>query len=152
MTEIIKMAKNKFVLVDEDDYDYLMQWNWHFFGGYAKNAKQGFMHRLLMNPGDLYVDHANGNKLDNRRANLRVCTHSQNMMNRPMSSSNSSGYKGVFFNKQCNKWMSLISANGKSNYLGLFTCKHKAALAYNEAAIKYHGEFATLNQVTEFSN
>lgn len=93
-----------------------------------------------------YIDHINGNKSDNRVENLRECNNSQNSTNKNKQSNNTSGYKGVF--RQGNKWRACIRKDGHKYNLGNFACKHEAAKAYNEAALKYHGEFAYLNIIS----
>lgn len=105
------------------------------------------MHRLIMNtPFGMETDHKNGNRLDNRRNNLRVCTHSENQRNRPNPNrNNKSGYKGVYWHED--RWIARIWFNSESIYLGRHTNKIKAARAYNEAALKYHGDFARLNAI-----
>jgi len=87
------------------------------------------------------IDHINGDKLDNRRENLRSATRSQNKMNSGKPKNNTSGYKGVCWYKRGNKWRAQIGINGKLKHLGYFEDKEEAAKAYKKAAEKYHGEF-----------
>ena len=106
------------------------------------------MHRLIMNaPKDLLVDHKNGNGLDNRKSNLRFCTKQQNQMNqRPQRNNKYSSFKGVCFMKgKRNPWTAHIGLNNKLIHIGYFPSEIEAATAYNESALKYHGEFARLN-------
>lgn len=92
------------------------------------------------------VDHRNTDSLDNRRANLRLATHSQNSCNSRRDKSNTySRYRGVSFSKRKQKWFAAIRANGKKMWLGYFETEIDAARAYDAAAKKYHGEYATLN-------
>jgi hypothetical protein len=92
------------------------------------------------------VDHTNTNSLDNRRANLRLATPSQNSCNSRRDKSNTySRFRGVSFSKRKGKWFAAIRANGKKIWLGYFQTELDAARAYDEAARKYHGEFARLN-------
>jgi hypothetical protein len=93
------------------------------------------------------IDHKNGNTLDNRKVNLRKSTHSQNLANRGLQRNNSSGFKGVTYDKSTFGWKARIQVNGKYVYLGQFKEKIKAAIAYNNAALKYFGEFAVFNEV-----
>lgn len=110
------------------------------------NRKNLLLHRLVMNePADLEIDHVNGDKLDLRKINLRKCTRMQNSDNIGHRSNNTSGFKGVIWDKRNKKWKSIIGHNNKQIYLGRFENKEDAATAYNEAATKYHGEFAKLN-------
>ena len=93
------------------------------------------------------MDHRNRDTFDNRKENHRICTRAQNVCNVEKYSGKSSQYKGVSFHKQCEKWVSSITRNGEFTYLGLFRKEIDAALAYNEAAERLHGEFAYLNDV-----
>ncbi len=93
------------------------------------------------------IDHKNRIRDDDSWGNLRESTHSQNKANVGIMSNNSSGYKGVSWSKNNNKWIVNIMINGKSKYLGLYTDKKIAALAYNKAAEKLHDKFAVLNDI-----
>lgn len=148
----IKLSQNQRAKVDNVDYQYLNQWKWSLTShGYAlrmtKEGKAIYMHKLVNNtPDGFQTDHANGDRLDNRRENLRSCTISQNRMNsRIMSKYNTSGYRGVYWHKQHGKWNARIQVNKKGIHLGLFTDKIEAAKAYDIAAVEHHGEFASLN-------
>jgi hypothetical protein len=92
-------------------------------------------------------DHANRDRSDNRRCNLRPVTRRQNQCNVAKRQSNTSGYIGAHWSREHKKWMCQISVNGKRKHLGYFANKEEAAKAYNKAARKYHGKFATLNEV-----
>jgi hypothetical protein len=113
------------------------------------DGKQYPAHRLafLYCTGEMpeEIDHANGCRSDNRFANLRSCTRSQNNANRRSSGRNTSGYKGVTFSKANKAWIAAITVAGKHYYLGSFPDKTEAAKAYDKAAIEYFGEFATPN-------
>ena len=107
MTKSIPLTKGKFALIDDEDYDWLMQWKWVYSNGYAfrwskggkKYRKGTFMHRMICNTSvGMLTDHINGNKLDNRRSNLRICTASDNQANRIKLHKTSSSFKGVSFN------------------------------------------------------
>lgn len=152
-----KKGKGIFVLVDDEDFDYLNQWKWGFSNrGYASRPKwllprklnkqtTVYMHRLILNFPILEVDHINGNKLDNRKENLRLVNDYQSALNRGKHRDNKSGYKGVSWVKRDGKYKAEITINKQYNYLGLFDSKEEAAKAYDEMANKYHGEYAKLN-------
>ena len=151
----ITLTKGKFALVDADEFASLNQWKWYFHQGYAaRGDKSGgknkivLMHRQIAGtPEGFDTDHINGDRLDNRKANLRICTRAQNNMNRQPISGKSSKYKGVSWAKREQKWRASISVNNKAKHLGYFDNQEKAALAYNNAAIKHSGEFSILNEV-----
>jgi hypothetical protein len=114
---------------------------------YLDGEYQGYesVHRIISGcPPGMVVDHVNGNGLDNRRFNLRVCTHTQNMQNRKIHRNNQSGFKGVYFDPQVQglPWRAQITANGKKHYLGRFSSPISAHQAYLKAAERFHGEFA----------
>jgi hypothetical protein len=123
------------------------------------NSASIYMHRLVMNVGNLkdnpniFVDHINHNKSDNRKVNLRIANKSQNCQNRFKKRLTEAKYKGIYLQSKYNKHptdkyiKAVIIANGKRYFLGTFETQEQAALAYNEAAIKYHGEFAQLNVI-----
>ena len=147
-------AKNHYqVMVDDKDFDWLNQFNWHAdkYGSVAswlgnKKNKRILMHRFILKaPANMEVDHIDRNRLNNQRSNLRLATSSQNKCNRGARKDNTSGYKGVSWHKQRNKWTARIKAGDIYKSLGLFETKKDAAIAYNQAAIIYQGEFAFLN-------
>lgn len=149
----ISLTKGKFAIVDDEDYEHLMQWKWYYASiGYAvrlalPRGSRILMHRVILTPPiGMVSDHINGDRLDNRRCNLRVCTYSQNMMNKKKSWGNSR-YKGVSWSKKYQKWEGHIMVEGKKKFLGYFDTEEVGALAYNEASMKLHGEFGCLNKV-----
>jgi hypothetical protein len=93
------------------------------------------------------IDHCNGDKLDNRRCNLRDATTSQNKANEGLRKNNTSGFKGVYWSKWAGKWMAGIKVNYKRIHLGYYMRKVDAARAYNRAARRYFGKYAQLNKV-----
>lgn len=95
------------------------------------------------------IDHINRKKDDNRWVNLRECTHAQNTRNSEKSKNNTSGYKGVCWNKRAKKWQAAICFKGKVKGLGHYNNKQDAAKAYNDKAKELFGEFAYLNKVEE---
>jgi hypothetical protein len=147
------------ILVDEQDYDELIKYSWHIKANtntsYAVRNKtingkrtKVYMHRSILQAKDgQVVDHRNGDGLDNRRTNIRLCTREQNNRSVSKRRTNTSGYKGVTWHGQRKKWQAYIKFNGIKKSLGLYINKHVAAQAYNVAAKNYHGEFAILNEV-----
>lgn len=106
------------------------------------NGKQELLHRFITNPpNNKYVDHINHNTLDNRIANLRVCTQVENMRNARLKKNNTSGHAGVYKHNQNDTWVAKIKVNYKSIYLGSFTNKSDAIKAREEAEVTYFGEF-----------
>lgn len=157
----IRLTHGKVALVDDEDFEYLNQFKWcvHRHSGkhpYAARhtpwcdgkRKYILMHREIMNPPiNMQVDHKNRDTLDNRRGNLRICTNRENSMNSARYINNACGFKGVILDKSCAKWRARITIGGKKIHLGMFGDLRKAALAYNNAAIKYFGKFARLNEI-----
>lgn len=153
----IKLTQNKFTIVDDSDYEWLNQYKWYFSqqrgSGYSHRTpfingkkKMVSMHRFILGvENNMEVDHINGNGLDNRRSNLRISTHQQNICNQKLRFDNTSGYKGVSLDKRYRKWKSFIYTKNKQHGLGYYSNIKEAAKAYNQAALKYFGEFARLN-------
>jgi len=96
-------------------------------------------------PKNKYVDHINGNSLDNRKSNLRLCSHGENKMNSIIAKNNTSGYKGVSYHIGHKKWVTTIQKNKKVVFRKEFNNKKDAAIAYNINALKYHQQFANIN-------
>jgi hypothetical protein len=155
--KFIPLTQGKEAIVDDEDFEWLSQYNWYFNDGYAcreiRVAKKrlGYtrMHRDIMgNPVRRMVDHANRNGLDNRRCNLRLATKGQNNANAAKRDSVHSQFKGV---SKCNgrkkPWIARASLSGKPRTIGFFATEEEAAIAYNVAAQLFYGEFARLNPV-----
>jgi hypothetical protein len=104
------------------------------------------LHRFLLNPPTGFdVDHISNDKLDNRRCNLRVCTHQQNMFNQKKRCTNTSGYYGVSLLKSCGRYEAYINISGKKKYLGLYKTAEEAAEVRDREARRLYGKYAKLN-------
>ena len=140
----------KSIILDPED-EYLrpsLFWRSNKYPGLTHEGKQKYLqHVLLAVPEGMYVDHINGNKSDYRKSNLRLCSKSQNNCNVGVRLDSVTGFKGVYWNSTKKRFQASIQIAGKRRYLGTFSDPKIAALAYNEAALKYHGEFAFLNEV-----
>lgn len=154
----IPLTKGLCAIVDADDYDTLMRWNWYSWCGKAatyaiRNApltdgKRGtlHMHRVIMDaPDNMRVDHINHNGLDNRRANLRLCTNAENSRNTTSAKGSLSKYLGVSWDSGSGKWRAHIRIKGGRLALGRFFDEAEAARAYDAAARLHHGVFANPN-------
>lgn len=130
-------------LIDLEDIEKVKNEDWHKTnGGYVLNSKGKQMHRIIIDcPENKFIDHINHNKLDNRKHNLRIVTKQQNAFNMKKPSTNTSGYKGVGFHKQRNKWRARIMVDNKDISLGLYDTIEEAIKARKEAEIKYFGEY-----------
>ena len=131
-------------IIDEEDYNKFVKDNSFCLSkyGYVRSGKHKYLHRLIMNaPDDKQVDHINGDKLDNQKSNLRICTHQENSMNVGKQKNNTSGFKGVTFDKHAQKFQAQIVIDGKKKYLGLFEKAEDAFKAYCQAGKKHHGDF-----------
>jgi hypothetical protein len=159
-----RYANKYFALVDDEDYDFLMQWNWavakvheKFYVSRKINDKHIYIHRVIMKAEKHQeIDHIDNNPLNNQKSNLRFCTRSQNIANR--KSRGKSKYLGVSkrikrYIKQDGKiveyiyWEVGLRARKQRLFRGMYRTEIAAAIAYNKAALKYHGEFAKLNNI-----
>lgn len=149
------------ILIDVEDLDKVLARPWRVNKNWSNNhyaiahtpmvkkkRKVLRMHSFLLDID--FVDHINGNGLDNRKSNLRKSDHKTNAQNRQnLRKTKTSKYKGVFFWKRSKKWHSGIVVNGKLKRLGLFSTEKEAALCYNKAALKHFGQFAFINQIKD---
>ena len=159
----IPLTQGKLAIVDDADAQWLSRFRWHavriyktYYAATTDPAarKRIYLHRAIMRPSEgLEVDHINGNGLDNRRENLRICSHRDNLCNQRRQEGRDSLYRGVTLDKraikQVHPWLAQIKAHGQHYNLGRFATQESAALAYNNAARRFHGEFAQLNEVPD---
>lgn len=159
----IPLTQGEVALVDDEDYVYLSQFKWFVRKKKNENTcyagrcvringriKQVLMHREILNtPKGVLVDHKDHNGLNNQRDNIRNCDYGQNSSNRVTASK--TGYLGVSYydkkRKKTKPYRATIYHNGKNRHLGTFRTPEEAAIAYNNAASLYHGEFAHLNVI-----
>ena len=145
-------------LIDDEDYEKVKDYRWYvvvdedrrYVRAHEKkseNYSKVRLHRLIMNySGNMFVDHINGNGLDNRKENLRICTNSENNMNSIKRKKGTSVYKGVSFDKSRNKYESYITINKKKIHLGRYETEEQAAQAYNNVVENHFGRFARPNE------
>ena len=157
-TRTLPLSKDRVALVDDEDYEMLSHWKWHLIttktGEYAcRNIHwpargYGFkimLHRAILLPSpDEQIDHINGDGLDNRRCNLRLCTQTENSRNQ-RKTRGSSRYKGVCWSANRKRWQVDIKSPERRIFLGYFTDETQAGLAYDQAARDLFGDFACLN-------
>ena len=156
--QTIQLTRGAVAIVDDEDFERLSIWKWQLFNnGYAGRQgrtidgikeKPRYMHRCLLSPpAGPEVDHVNGNRLDNRRSNLRIATRQQNGMNKSVSKNNKLGIKGVSFDPSRGKFSARITVAPKYLYLGRFDTADEARVAYESAATKHYGEFARITSL-----
>ena len=156
----IPLGKGHVAIVDDEDYERLSKFHWFSYKGnsttYAQRHKIGIprngsrplilMHREIMHVSDpkVMVDHKDGNGLNNQRSNLRICTNGQNKQNGTVYKNSKTGFRGVTYRKDLNKFRSKISFNGKEIHLGYFDTALEAAQVRDRKALELHGEFARM--------
>jgi len=127
-------------IIDIEDKALILGHKWHLTNdNYVANSKFEYLHRVIMNPElKEFVDHTEGNTLDNRKSKLRICSNAENLQNRvKLPSNNTSGIIGIMFEKRRGKWRVEIQANKKSNFIGYYETKDEAIFARKDAEIKY---------------
>lgn len=161
MTKLIPLTRGFSAIVDNGDFDSLIQHKWYAARQVRRSREEQvyacrhiycagkqsiiYMHRAILGaPWRAEVDHVNGNGLDNQRANLRCASHHQNCANY-LNLPNSTGFRGVHFRHRRGTFAAQLRVRGRTVWIGSFPSAGAAALAYDDAAIIHHGEFATLN-------
>ena len=146
-----KGAIRAYALVDDEDYEKLIQFRWCLSTGYAITGRtktwkgSALMHRFILDcPKDQMLDHRNMNRLDNRKKNLRICTRQENGRNCKVSKSNTSGFKGVCWNSRDNLWVARVGNNYRNVFVGSFKRKEDAIKAHAKKCKELHKEFARL--------
>ena len=154
--KLIPLTQGEFALVDDSDFEYLSQWKWHLSKRRSKHyAARNRSKRELEGPHLILmhrevcagpmVDHRDGNGLNNQRDNLRTCTNSQNLHNRGAQTNNTSGVKGVCWDKANNKWLGQLRVAGKNIKIGRFDTIEEAESAYIAASKKHVKDFSNPN-------
>lgn len=145
-------------LIDLEDVDKCKDWNWYLNkDGYVVRSilidvKAIRLHRIIMNtPKGMDTDHIDHNPLNNRKSNLRICSRSENSMN-TITTTGTSKYKGVYWNKKNKKWIAQIKIDYKNIYLGSFYNEEDAAIAYNNKATELFGDFKLVNELVKRIN
>lgn len=159
---VVLYSKDIKFLIDIDDLNKVLSYKWSVYGRYAPKANIKIevkkttisLHRFIMNINDpkVYIDHKNGNVLDNRKCNLRIVTPQQNCYNSSKKRITKSKYKGVNWDKERNRWAARISFNKKDYKIGRFKNEEEAREArdaYINASLRLHGEFSVFNRKKE---
>ena len=156
----LALTQGQFTIIDDDMYQFVMHWDWYavkMTNGkfYACRAaliggkyRRIYLHRFLLGVCDskIFIDHKDGDTLNNTNKNIRIASNSENQKNK--NGYGTSKYLGVTLDKRRNKYRVVINVNGKNIWIGSFDDETNAALAYNSAAAKYHGEFANPNIIS----
>ena len=157
----IPLTQNEFALVDNEDFKMISKHKWYCVrnkgNNYARrnvgvkpNRSSIEMHRVVLKcPNGMVIDHINGNSLDNRKKNLRVCTQAENTRNRIQRRSCKNKFKGITFHKHSKVWHAQICINYNNIYLGSFKNQKSAAIAYDAYAKRIHKQFARTNGILD---
>jgi len=154
----ISLGNGLFAKIDDDDFEKVSKCLWHISkSNYASatiKSKSVFMHRLIMKPPkNMVVDHKDGDRLDNQKSNLRICTQQENVFNQlKHCRTTSSQFKGVHWCNKTEKWLSKIRHKNKLYRLGEFIIEEQAARAYNIASEILRGEFGKPNEISLYKN
>jgi len=158
--KLVPLTQGQNAIVDDDVFELVSKFKWYAWWNkstrsfYAvRNAKMVrgkrgpsiYMHKFIVGPSAISVDHWNHDTLDNQRDNLRPCTTAQNAQNRRLQSNNTTGFHGVVWDKDREKWRSQIQTSGRMKNLGRFESIAEAVHAYNIASEERHGKFGVRN-------
>ena len=155
------LVKGQLMLIDDVDLDLFLNHKWHLTSGgryigrsvrvAAYKQKTEWFHRVVAErlygelPSHIEVDHINRNRYDNRRQNLRLATHAKNVVNASKRKDNTTGVKGVHFDKRSGKYKAQININGKRTCLGSFKTLEEARIVYTRKSLELHGEFTAVD-------
>jgi len=156
----IKLKNGQYTKVDNDDFEKFKNFSWfliknvyksssYYYVTRSNNGKPCKLHREIMgSPKGLMIDHINHDTLDNRKCNLRVCTHQDNQRNRNLNKNNTTGFKGVTYHKHKEYiyYVAQLYLNGKNIFLGTFKKSIDAAKKYDEEVTRLFGDFALTNK------
>lgn len=156
----IPLTRGKIALVDDEDYERLSEWKWSYNGtGYAVRSEHYYrdgkrrtrtilMHReIIKTPDGMETDHINGDRLDNRKCNIRPCDRKQNVWNNGSQLNKTSQYKGVSYHKGYKKWLAQIGKNGIHYFIGWYKTELEAAYYFDVKSLELYGEFARINGI-----
>jgi hypothetical protein len=151
-TILVPLTKGAFAVIDPVDAERVLAFSWNLSStGYAhRSGGRGSMHRFILDaPPGWEVDHVNGDTLDNRRSNLRLATHSENMRNSRLSSRNTSGFRGIYRQSDTYRWVARVRVRGATHHIGSFATREEAAAARDRLAQELHGKFVRLNAISQ---
>lgn len=146
----VPLPSGLYTLVSAEDAPFVRGIAWHTIKGddrlYVNSSSHGLLHRILLDaPDHLFVDHINGDTLDNRRSNLRLATPSQNAQNTAQHADSAAPYKGIYLHRESGMWAACLMVKGAKHSGGYFSSPEDAARAYDALAKEHHGRFARLN-------
>lgn len=153
---LIPLTRGKWAIVDAEDYERLSRWNWHLSGSIARNnfyaargTRVGGKHRLIRLhhavlglDGGIMVDHVDGDPLNCRKSNLRICNAAGNSQNHKRTSRNKSGHTGINWHPTNKQWIVRVGSGRARKYIGGFKTLEAAVVARNAAFAEHYGEFA----------
>lgn len=157
--KLIPLSQGKCAMVDDEDFERVSQYKWRYWSNKRNEYAQTHVYRngkrttiklhsfIMQPPKGVWVDHIDRNGLNCTRLNMRYATRSENRRNTCMRADNCSGFRGVSFEGRARKWKAQIGHNGRNISLGYYATPEAAAHAYDKAATKLHGAFATLNNI-----